>query len=250
MRVLVVCKHPEYLDNSEFIDKIRKEFDTVCAWKNRLSKKDLENIDLVISLGGDGTLLSAAHYLIDKPILAVNSDVSKSEGALTTVDLTGAILKLDKIKEEDYKVEKLERIEILINGKPLDYLALNDVFIANEKAYLVSRYKIKFKEKEEEHRSSGLIFSTGTGSTAWFKSAGGNAFSPQSKFIKMIVREPYLGRIIKFSMLQETIHEKEEIEINSLVNSVLAVDSIREYNINKGDIIKLRISEHPLLRIS
>jgi len=108
---------------------------------------------------------------------------------------------------------------------------------------------LRFKEKEEEQRSSGLIFSTGTGSTAWFKSARGEPFSPQSKFIKMIVREPYLGRIKKFSVLNATIYENEKIEVVVLVPSVLAIDSIKEYGLNKGDIVKINISKHPLRRI-
>ncbi len=249
MKALVVCKHPENSKEAESCRIIEKDFSPVYSWKNDLSKKDLEGIDLVIAIGGDGTVLSAAHYLIDKPILAVNSSPSTSEGALTTISVDELDDKLKEIKNNNAKEEKLERIEVLINNQPLDLLALNEVFIANEKAYLISKYNVKFKAKEEEQRSSGIIFSTGTGSTAWFKSAGGSPFSSQSKFIEMIVREPYIRRISKFSMLKETIKENEEFEITPLVPSVLAVDSIREFKVKKGDSIKIRISKHPLRRI-
>ena len=249
MKVLVVCKNPEESEKSDVHKLIEKELNPVYFWKNNLSKKDISDIDIVIAMGGDGTVLSASHYLIDKPLLAVNSDPEKSEGALTTINADQLEDKIKEIKLNKWKEEKLERIEVFINNKPLDLLALNEVFIANTKAYLISKYKLRFKEKEEEQRSSGLIFSTGTGSTAWFKSAHGGPFSPQSKFIKMIVREPYLGRINKFSMLNTIIYENEEIEVVVIVPSVLAIDSIKEYNLNKGDIVKIKISKYPLRRI-
>ncbi len=249
MKVLVVCKYPKGKEESKVLKLIEKYFEPVYAWRNNLSKKHLDNIDFVIAIGGDGTVLSASHYLIDKPILAVNSSPKTSEGALTTIRIDQLEEKLKEIKSKNFRQENLERIEVLINNKPLDLLSLNEVFIANEKAYLVSKYKIRFRNKIEEQRSSGLIFSTGTGSTAWFKSAGGTPFSPQSKFIEMIIREPYIGRILKFSNLKETIRENEEFEIIPLVPSVIAIDSIREYRVKGKDIIKIRISKHPLRRI-
>ena len=109
--------------------------------------------------------------------------------------------------------------------------------------------RLIFNGKKEEHRSSGLIFSTGTGSTAWFKSAGGKVFSPQSKYIKMIVREPYFGKLRKFSMTEAKIKEKETIEIIPLTRMILAVDSIREIKLNEEDKVRLEISKWPLLRI-
>jgi NAD kinase len=249
MKALIVCKDSNGGKETETCKLIKKEgFEIVYAWKNTLSKKHLEDVDLVISIGGDGTALSASHYLEEKPLLAVNSDPNKSEGALTTLSVGELEEKLEEVKK-GFEIEYLERIEVYINGKRQDFLALNDVFIANEKAYLISKYKLSFNGEQEEQMSSGIIFSTGTGSTAWFKSAGGTPFSAQSKFIKMIVREPYHGRNMKFSLVQETIREKDDVEIEILSDSVLAIDSIREFKLKKGDKVKIKISDKPLKRI-
>ncbi len=251
MRVLVVCKNESLEENPGLKELIGKYCEkAVYAWKNTLTRKELDDVDFVISIGGDGTALSASHFIDDKPLLAVNSSPAESVGALTTINLDNLGEKLEKIKTGDYKTENLERIEIWINEKKAEHSALNDVFIASEKAYHISRYKIRFKENEEIQRSSGLIFSTGTGSTAWFKSSGGKTFSPQSKFIKMVTREPYCGKMacsLKLGDVQ--INENEEIEIIPLVKSVLAVDSIREFLLNPEDIVKVRISKIPLKRI-
>lgn len=249
MKVLIVCKDPEDSKEAEYCRMIKNEgFDVVYAWKNTLSKKELEGVDFVVSIGGDGTALSASHYLWDRPLLAVNSNPKKSEGALTTIDILGLNDKLEKIKK-GFKIEDLERIEVYINGKKQEMLALNDVFVANDKAYLISKYKLRFNEQEEEQRSSGIIFSTGTGSTAWFRSAGGTPFSAQSKFIKMIVREPYHGKNLRFSLVQETIREKDDVEIEMLSDGVLVIDSIRELRLKEGDKVKVKISDRPLKRV-
>ncbi len=254
MKVLIVCKHPEDSDDSKICKTIEKipGLEIEYSWKNTLIKKHLKNIDLVISIGGDGTTLSASHFLTNTPILAINSNPEKSVGALTTLVSEQVEERLKQITSKDFKEEKLERIEVFINNNPLPLLALNDVFIANKKAYLISKYKLKFKDKEEIQMSSGLLFSTGTGSTAWFKSSGGEPFSPQSKFIKMLAREPYkgFGKIIKtYNLLKETIHEDDYLEIIPLVPSVLAIDSIREYSLKPLDKVKIKISKYPLRRI-
>ena len=203
---------------------------------------------MIIAIGGDGTTLSASHFISDKPLLSVNSSPHTSEGAITTISFENLEEKLEEIKEK-IETEKMERIKVSINGKPINLLALNEVFIANEKAYLISKYKLKFQGKEEIQKSSGLIFSTGTGSTAWFKSAGGQPFSPQEKFIKMIVREPYRRNLFKHEIDKLIIKENEFVEIIPLTDSILAIDSIREIKLKEGDVVRIEISEFPLLRV-
>lgn len=251
MRTLVVLKHESGENISELKGMIEKYCDSVVyTWKNTLTGKEIKDIDFVISAGGDGTALSASHFIEDKPLLAVNSSPGSSVGALTTLSVAELAEKLEMIKAGRVNFENLERIEVWINGKRAEHLALNDVFIASEKAYHISKYKIGFKGDEEVQRSSGLIFSTGTGSTAWFKSSGGQPFSPQSKFIKMVTREPYCGKTECSLKLKDVqINENEEIEVVPLVKSVLAIDSIREYILNPEDAVKIKISKKSLKRI-
>lgn len=251
--VLVVCKDKDTKSDQRVCQFMREDFDVRYVWKNILKKGDLKGVDLVISIGGDGTALSASHFLFDKPLLAVNSDPKHSEGALTTVDLKGFQKKIAEIKAGTHNVDRLERIEVSINGKIRQPIALNEVFIANEKAYLMSRYELKIKkggrvEKEKQY-SSGAIFSTGTGSTAWFKSAGGKSFSPQERFIKMIVREPYIRKLNQFSILSRTVEEGEEIIVTPLTSMILAIDSIRELKLREGDKVMIKPSRYPLLRV-
>jgi len=250
MKALIVCKHPTNSQDAKACQLVQQEHITpIYAWKNTLTKDQLENIDIVISIGGDGTALSASHYLTKAPLLAVNDSPETSVGALTTITTNQLQKKLHKISTNNYQTENLERIQVLINNKPIEHLALNDVFIGNKKPYLMTKYSLQFNDLKETQYSSGLIFSTGTGSTAWYHSAGGQPFSPQAKHIKMITREPYDGKIGKPSTKNLTINEIQEIIIKPEVSCILAIDSIRQYILKQGDIITIKISEHPLKRI-
>lgn len=254
MKILVVCKHAENSREARILDSaVREGFDVKYSWKNTLTPQDLGGCDLVVSIGGDGTALSASHFLTVRPLLAVNSDPDRSEGALTTINIDELEKKLKEIKKGKMKLEKLERIEVYLNGRLQNPLAWNEVFVANEKAYNVSKYRIRLKHKgevvEEFQKSSGIIFSTGAGSTAWFKSAGGKPFSAQSRYIEMLVREPYFGKLNKFRILKARVDEKDVAEIYPETDMVLAIDSIREILVKPQDVVTIKISNKPLLRV-
>jgi NAD kinase len=252
MKTLVVCKYPEDSPESAKCKILNEEgFDFVYAWKNTLKPSDLNGVRLVISIGGDGTALSASHYLSSQNLLAVNSAPETSVGALTTISLKELPRKMEEIRAGKYKTENLERISVFINREIVEPIALNEVFIGNIKAYLIAKYKVKFNGREEIQKSSGLIFASGTGSTAWFKSAGGRPFAADSRYIKMLVREPYEGhkKEIRYLFKEKTVGEGEEISVVPLTPAVLAVDSIREFHLNPNDEVVIKISNHPLKRI-
>jgi len=250
MKALVVCKHPK--NAREFNEcKIIKinGLEVFYSWKNALTERELKDIDFIITMGGDGTALSTSHFIKNQPMLAVNLNPNKSEGALTSIPFNLLEQKLKEIIRKENREEKYVRIEVKINNKPIDFLALNEVFIGNAKPYIISRYKIKFKQDEEEQKSSGLIVATGAGSTAWFKSAGGIPFNPTERIIKMIIREPYKGKLSNPKITSLTIKEGEELIVIPKTKLILSIDSIREISLSEGEEVKIRISKTPLIKI-
>ncbi|MEK6826943.1 MAG: hypothetical protein AABX99_00470, partial [Nanoarchaeota archaeon] len=159
------------------IDKIKEIFndsEIKIILFDEFEKNHAKNHDLLITLGGDGTFVKAAN-LTDSLILGINSNPENSEGALTSITVN-EINKLERLKEKNFEIIERQRIEVKLNGNILDEKAINEVYVGTLSQFHISRYKIKFKEKEEEQRSSGIIISTGTGSNAWFLSAGGKPF--------------------------------------------------------------------------
>ncbi|KAG9448142.1 hypothetical protein H6P81_014270 [Aristolochia fimbriata] len=193
-----------YLD-----DRNRVHKDTINYCQNILRQKSLDwepllrnnlcqpvrNVDLVISVGGDGTLLQTSHFMDDSiPIVGVNSDptrpeevkalsdefdATRSTGHLCAATAENFEQVLDDILEGNMASSEVSRMSISLNGQVLSTYALNDVLIAHPCPATISRFSFLMKTdgQETSHlvncRSSGLRVSTAAGSTAAMLSAGG-----------------------------------------------------------------------------
>lgn len=238
-------KHLKSVDEvKKLIEKLDLDYVSV---EVRNLKKDLFNVDLVITAGGDGTFIRAASYLKETPILGINSEPEFSEGALTSLDDSELNI-LKEILKGDYSILKRQRIKVILNGKELDQLALNDVYVGSTTHYHSSRYVIDFKGNQEEQRSSGILFSTGSGSSAWYKSAGGNIFDANEKKIKFLVREPFSGRVFQPKIIREEILEGEKVKVISKRHEggVISLDSNFHSDFNIPDKVEIQLSEFPL----
>jgi NAD kinase len=247
--IVLVCK--DNLNDDSLIEKIK----AICSPRKLFvvpySETDssvLESSDLVITLGGDGTFIRAANLITRPLILGINSNPSFSEGALTQIDATSDLSKLKLVLEGHYEIIKRTRIATSINGRTLPEMATNEVYIGTELQFHTSRYCIEFEGFSEEHRSSGIIISTGTGSTSWFSSVGGKKFGISDKLLKFVVREPYIGsKVFLPKLLSGDISENKELIIKCTreSGSIIAINDVA-YKFNSGDVAKISISSSPL----
>lgn len=212
-----------------------------------IKEDDFKDSDLVVTIGGDGTFIRASHFLDEAPILGINSEPETSEGALTSLR-EDEIGKLREILDGRYKIIQRERAKIKINDKIIEKHALNDIYIGSATQFHTSRYIIKHGGREEEQRSSGVLISTCTGSTAWYKSAGGSPFSCEGRKLKFLVREPYFGNLHKPKLLNGEVLEGEKIEFigKGRDRGIVAIDSHLVFDFNYGDKIEIELSDKPL----
>lgn len=248
--IVIICKEEVNACALDILNKIKK----ILQGKNisivelsEIKKEDFAGADLVITLGGDGTFIKASHFLNNTPIIGINTEPEESEGALTSIDKK-EIDKLKDIIDGKHKIIIRERAKVVLNGKVIDEHALNDVYVGSATQFHTSRYVIKFKEKEEEQRSSGVVISTGSGSPAWYKSAGGKPFNPEEKVLKFIVRELYSGRVYKPVIFSGEVREGEKIffESKRSEGGMIAIDSIKPYFFNFPAKIHVELSNCPL----
>ncbi|MBZ7987091.1 NAD(+)/NADH kinase [Campylobacter canadensis] len=155
---------------------------------NTIQKFDLENIDLVISVGGDGNLISACRMLAKTniPVLGVHCG---NLGFLTEVELCNLKDFLLDIKNNNYKIERPFLLSIFIylnNGQVIQRYAFNDAVLNREEHLLLADIKASFKDKIfNSYHADGLIISTPAGSTAYNLSAGGGIIYPQSRVFSL-----------------------------------------------------------------
>jgi NAD kinase len=165
--------------------------------------------DLVVVIGIDGLVVNAAKYLDGQPVVAVNPDPEHIDGILLPFTVDAAPLAVRRVLEGRFRSVAISMAEARLNdGQTL--LAFNDLFIG-ARTHVSARYRIRWGGRSENHSSSGVIVSTGAGSTGWLSStinmANGVAagFRPGSAIaaprlawdsdrLVFVVREPFVSK--------------------------------------------------------
>ena len=236
----------QHLESIERLQDILNDRILYSVCSKDLKELNEKETDLVLTVGGDGTFIRTSSFLRETPILGINSEPNGSEGALTTLTADN-LNELEKIIDEE-KMLLRDRAIITRNGIQMPELALNEVYIGAASQFHTSRYKIRFKNKEEEQRSSGVIVCSGSGSHAWYKSAGGKPFNYDSKEFKFLVREHFFGKLFKPKILKGVIKENETISFKSksYYGGAIAVDSNKMYKFKFDEVIEISLSKEPL----
>jgi NAD+ kinase len=155
-----------------------------------LARRALASARLVISVGGDGTLLATSHWVSGARLLGVNSAPKSSVGYLSVARRVTVARDLERIAKGTLLPQAVSRLEVEIDGKRLPP-ALNDVLVAHEQPAATSRYRLYLEKQSEEHRSSGLWVATPAGSTAGIRSAGGQPMPLDARRLEFRARELY-----------------------------------------------------------
>lgn len=158
--------------------------------KSRYAFKSVSGVDLIISVGGDGTFLASSHKAGATPVLGVNPDPKRSVGFFCMADAKSFGRILRKIIAGKIGPRLVPLIETRIGTKRLPVLALNDVLFAGRSPAETVRYCLTAGGRREDQKSSGVWISAGPGSTAAIDSAGGRRQSITSRRLQYLVREP------------------------------------------------------------
>lgn len=181
----------------------RKTVETISLVKRTLEQAGIEvtharrkgsvsgRFDLVIAVGGDGTVLDIARFIRHTPLLAVNSSPSTSFGHFCATTSDGFVSLLEQILCDRKQPISLTRAFVSIDGRRHPQPALNDVLFANVVPSATSRYVIAVGGVSETHKSSGVWISTAAGSTGAMLSAGGSTQEIQDDRLQYLVREPF-----------------------------------------------------------
>ena len=146
--------------------------------REKVSRADFIGRDLVIILGGDGTLTSISHNIDSStPVMGVNShprdnDPDGSLGFFMDSTVATFPTDLEAALAGEAIVNSLPRLQATITStsgnKIVSDPALNDLLVANTHQYAPSKYRLQRGEIDLEQHSSGLLFSTYVGQGAWF----------------------------------------------------------------------------------
>ena len=155
------------------------------------TKREAAGVDLVITVGGDGTFLATAQRVEDALILGVNSAPETSVGHYCATHASGFQEALESILEGRAAIQPLNRIACRVGDRALPYQALNDVLFAHRSPASSTRYLLDVEDEVELQTSSGLWISTASGASGAMRSAGGQPMVIGESRLQYRVREPY-----------------------------------------------------------
>jgi NAD+ kinase len=182
------------------------------------ARRALAAARFVVSVGGDGTLLAASHWVTGALLLGVNSAPRSSVGYLTLTRRASLARDIVRIGSGNLLPCPVARIEIEMEGRLLPP-ALNDVLIAHEQPAATSRYRLRLGRRTAEHRSSGLWVATPTGSTAGIRSAGGQPMPLAERRLQFLARELYRARGHGASLESGFVEERQELILESAMEA-------------------------------
>lgn len=223
------------------LDKVTADF----LGLNGVEIKDLSG-DVIISLGGDGTIL---HILsqINKPILGINFG---GVGFLNELEPESDILTaIDNVTHKKYFEEKLHRIDTYLNGLNVG-TAVNEIVLHTSRVAKIQGFEISTNGKLiDSFRGDGVIIATPTGSTSYSMSIGAPIIYPTMESNLIVPMAPYkLGSRPLILPANYDISAK----IKGHPEAVMVIDGKEEIFIKGDDKIEFKASNDPatLIRFS
>jgi len=204
-------------------------------------------VDLIVVLGGDGTLLSASRSAGSRPvpILGVNLGTL---GFLTEISLDELFAAMERVLTGDVRIEARMRLDIVARrgdealGR---FLALNDAVISG--AALARMIDLETRANGLDvttYHADGLIVATPTGSTAYSLSAGGPILLPE---VEALLLTPICPHTLTQRPLVLPHTSEIEIVVRSRSDGVqLTADGQEGIALRGGDVVQVRRSPHPL----
>ena len=211
-------------------------------------------VDLVITIGGDGTLLAASHQIGDGiPLLGINSAPDHSIGFFCGGKQGNVLSTLRRALDGRLPGSELTRMRVDLNGKTLHARILNEALFCHASPAATSRYILRISRGsgthvEDEQRSSGMWIGPAAGSTAAQRSAGGKVLPLGSRRIQYVVREPYhpIGKRSRSPV--GLLDEGGKLTLRSKIrDGRVFIDGHRiVHNVTIGDVLVMRRSAETL----
>ena len=240
----------------ETLDEARAALDELGARASFRFRGDeglVEEVDLVATVGGDGTLLWASHWVgAGIPIVAINSAPLDSVGHFCAGAKGRVKETLEAALAGRLEECRLSRMRLAIDGEEVSKRVLNDVLFTHASPAATSRYVLSHvsdgERDTEEHKSSGVWIGPAAGSTAAQLSAGGRVLPARSKRLQWVVREPYVPRTGAYRLVRGLVEPEQRLEILSKMREgrvfVDGPHHVRE--VGMGQVVTLSRSDESL----
>jgi NAD+ kinase len=209
------------------------------AWEPDQLKALIKDTDLVISIGGDGTILRASKAIVPglAPILGINLG---NLGFMSELSLAEAGEKLPDVLDGKGWIENRAILEIYLKKKVM--YALNDVFVGRRSlARLVTVECSLNKDKMTAYRADGIIITTASGSTGYNLASGGPILHPESRDMVLQPVSPHFSFNQSLVLPPETVIDLRVITSHE---AMMSADGQVEEQLHSGDRLRVQLSKY------
>jgi NAD+ kinase len=215
------------------------------AWEAEKSLTHLDSTDLILTTGGDGTILRASQIALEQQIPITGINMGRL-GFLTELKADEALLKIPEILNGKVWIDERSMLEAEIipaepNGKPSKlHYALNDVVLARGSIARLIQVNASIDDKPlTNYRADGVVLATATGSTGYSLSAGGPILYPQSEDILLV---PIVSHLSLDHSLVLPASSVVTLQLETTHQATMSIDGHTNIPISNGSVIKARRS--------
>ncbi len=213
------------------------------AWEVEQAKSLLNDTSLILTTGGDGTILRAAQVALSKniPITGVNMG---NLGFMTELSTGEAMKKLPPLLAGEGWIDERAMLQAELTTTdqehPQIFHALNDIVVARGAIARVIYAEVSIDDEHlTTYKVDGVILSTATGSTSYSLAAGGPILHPQSKDFLLVPLTPHLSSDYTLLLPQASV---VKIRVKTFHQATLSIDGHTNLPLSDGDVITVKHS--------
>jgi NAD+ kinase len=248
MKKIGILFHPKIPKSEQFALDLKRQFkeqDIECwlhsSWDESGARLPLRNSDLIVSIGGDGTILRAARIVfpLEIPIVGINFG---NLGFMTEMGAEDVSEKLSAIISGKGWLDERVMLQAKVKSSGKSYHALNDVVVGRGKFVRLINIEVYIDgEMFTTYRADAVIISTATGSTSYSLAADGPILYPGSRDIIIKAVCPHLNMDKAL-----VVAGSSKIKLRTLTKhqAVVSMDGQVEQPLEDGDEVTVSLSEH------
>ena len=226
----------------EFLDSRGVSVWLCSAWEGETARAQLNDTGLILTVGGDGTILRAAQVVIPRmtPITGINLG---KLGFMTELSAGEAVEELPPLLAGEGWIDERTMLQAELSAteqEPRIFHALNDIVVARGAIARVVYVEASIDDKHlTTYKADGVIVATATGSTGYSLAAGGPILYPQSRDFLLVPIAPHLSSAFA-TVLPSTAIVK--LCITTVHQATLSIDGHINLPLSSGDIITVKHS--------
>lgn len=210
------------------------------AWEGEKARAQVNNTDLVLSIGGDGTILRAAQAVVPRPIPITGVNLGKL-GFMTELSADEVIAKLPALLAGEGWIDERALLEAGLSGEKSSlFYALNDVVVARGAVARTVRIEASVDgEALTIYRGDGVIVATATGSTGYSLAAGGPILHPQAKEFLLLPILPHLSSAYTLVLAPTAV---VTLRVSAAYQAALNIDGHINLPLSSGTMVTVKHS--------